>query len=200
MQQPDRAIADALPRMAIYAGDVALYCDRIEHAETADADLLLEVAQGLREMAIVLADGLALDLVSAYARRIGEVELRRPIGAASDFDGGAAASRARTWQELQVVQIRHDLDYHPDVLGLSRADQVRHCALHLSKLAAWLARARTSSSAREEVVERRLADTLVFALKLSTLADETLAAAPLPVGSSSARVVSEFPVFRIANG
>ena len=165
---------DALRRVAIAAGHVALYCDRSEHAEEADVGWLQSSAEGLREAATGVSEALEIDLPTSYARRLGEVETKSPFRTTANFDGVREARAAATWRGLQEVQSWHDREYHPDVVGLARLDQVRHCALHVAKLCSWYARGASSEVAAKEIVDRRLADTLLFGLKLASLANVQL--------------------------
>lgn len=171
---------DALRRVAIAAGQAALYCDRSEHAEAAEVGWLQSAAEGLREAAVSVSEAFEVDLPIGYARRLGEVEARSPFRTTASFDGVRAARAATTWRELQEVQSWHDREYHPDVVGLARLDQVRHCALHVAKLCGWYAQAVSSEVAAKEIVDHRLADTLLFGLKLASLANVQLSSERLP--------------------
>jgi len=73
---------------------------------------------------------------------------------------------------LQRLQWEHDRNYHPDVLGLSRYDQLRHHAFHLAKLAG--AAADAASGEPSDLLRRRLPDLLLFGLKLATLTIDQL--------------------------
>ena len=70
------------------------------------------------------------------------------------------------------MQWEHDRNYHPDVLGLSRYEQLRHYAFHLAKLAG--AAAAAASGDESDFLARRLPDLLLFGLKLATLTNEPL--------------------------
>lgn len=171
---------DALRRVAIAAGEAALYCDRSEHAEQADVGWLQKASDELRETAVRVAESLEVDLLIVYARRLGEVEAKSPFRLAADFDGVTAARTAVTWRGVQRAQALHDREYHPDVVGLTRLDQARHCALHVAKLCGWYARATASEAALKEIIDRRLADTLLFGIKLASLANVQLSDESLP--------------------
>lgn len=82
--------------------------------------------------------------------------------------------------QVQLVQLEHDRAYHLDVLGLSRADQLRHYAFHVAKLAGSFARRARGQAGDEEIVERRLPDVLLFGIKLATVMAERLPDEPLP--------------------
>lgn len=170
-------VVSAALRLAVLAGDVANYCDHVEHNEAADLGSVREAGRTLRELAIELA---ALDTVPAverYARRLAVIEGRNVLDHADAFDGAAAARNASTWRELQLVQTTHDRVFHPDVLGLAKLDQLRHYALHISKLAAALARVVQRTLTLEEFVEDRLPDILLFGIKLATVTGERLPSA-----------------------
>jgi hypothetical protein len=55
--------------------------------------------------------------------------------------------------------------YHLDALGLARADQLRHSAFHVAKLAGAFARAAGAEAGEAEIVEHWLPDILLFGTK-----------------------------------
>jgi hypothetical protein len=174
----DAALDRCLRDVAVAAADLALYCDRTEHAEPVSTALICRAGATLRRSARMCADVLGIDLLASYAARLAVVEARGASHLVAGFDGAAAARAARTWTELQGVQAQHDRDYHPDVIGLARADQVRHCALHTAKLAGSVAQLRDDSSALDEFSASRVPDMLIFGLKLADLAREVLPRVP----------------------
>lgn len=163
------------------AGQVGNYCDSIEHNEAADREWVTEAGSTLREGSFKLAEALKVDLVDLYAQRLESIELR---GAASAlpgaFVGPIAARAARTWLDLQLVQLQHDRYYHRDVSGLSKYDQLRHYAFHLAKLTSSYVAATTEEEARADILDRRLADTLLFGLTLATVMSQRLDDQPFP--------------------
>lgn len=165
--------------VTVAAGDIGLFCDRTEHAEAVDASLVAAASERLCKAALDTARTLELDLFAIYADRLDEVEGRPAVRPAGAIDGGTAARAAKTWSALQAVQAAHDRDYHLDVVGLSRLDQLRHCSFHAAKLAAWYARILEDESHFIEFRTRRLPDTLLFGLKFATLAGVPLASSPL---------------------
>jgi hypothetical protein len=170
--------------LATAAGEVANYCDSVEHNESADRTWVLDAAELLRSAAFDLAGAIEEDLIELYARRLAVIEQRGVAGASPDaFDGAAAARAASTWIDLQLVQLQHDRHYHPDVVGLSKHDQLRHYAFHLAKLVAAFVTSQVDKTARPDVITRRLADTLLFGLTLATVMGERLPDRPLPRGS-----------------
>jgi hypothetical protein len=180
VQRLDHPFVVALRATAVAAGDVSLYCDRAEHAEPAPHEAVANAAALLRGGAVNFADAMRVDLFALYANRIRTVELRNPAHAINEFDGGEEARRASTWRRLQEIQVLHDREYHADIVGMPRIDQVRHCALHLAKLCGWYSRAVDDVHVRDELIEQRLPDTLIFSLKLDTLARVRLDASRLP--------------------
>ena len=119
----------------------------------------------LRQLACELAVGVGLAPIELYAERLGEIEARNVLAHPGSYDGHRAALEATTWRELQLVQIEHDRHYHPDVIGLAKDEQLRHYALHLSKVVGAFAEPRD----REELLRRRLPDVLLFGVKLWTV-------------------------------
>jgi hypothetical protein len=165
--------------LAEAAGRLASFCDRLEHGESSNRTVVEEVGALLRATAFSYAQGNRLDLVDLYARRLGRSERNHVLGSGGDFDGEQAVRVARTLRDLQVAQIGHDRAFRPDVYGLPRYEQLRHCALHLAKLAGSAAEAYKDHSLLPDFHERRLPDALLFGLKLATLADQRLAKEPL---------------------
>lgn len=162
------------------AADVANYSDHAEHNETVDRAWVLKPAAELRQLCFSLAETLNCDVVQLYAERLDAIERRHVAWDGTQFNGAAAAGKASTWRELQLVQLEHDRVFHPDVLGLSKAQQLQHYALHLIKITGAFARAVHDMTSEEEVFTRRLPDILLFGLKLSTVMGETLDGSALP--------------------
>jgi hypothetical protein len=161
--------------LAPAAAAVANYCDHAEHNEVVDRGWVTTAGATLERLAFDLAPTVGVDLLAAYAERLGSIERRNVLAGTAVFDGARAASSASTWRELQLVQAEHDRVYHPDVLGLSRSDQLRHYAFHLAKLVGAFA----TSDDDVELLARRLPDTLLFAIKLRTVMGERLPEEPL---------------------
>jgi hypothetical protein len=177
-------LTTALRRAAVAGAAIAECCDRLEHAEQPDMLKLRHAAQELRAVAIGLATAAHLDIFDLYADRLEEVELASPLGIVEGFEAAPQVRLAGTWHDLQVIQSQHDRLYRPDVYGLSRYEQLRHIAIHTSKLVGALARADVDWL---EFRERRLPDLLLFGIKTSTAASESLGSVPLPrrLGRSS---------------
>jgi hypothetical protein len=161
-------------RIARIASDVANYCDHVEHNETADPGTVSDAGRALRELASQIASQECIDLKAAYANRLRMIESANVLVGELSYDGGADADSARTWRDLQLVQARHDRAFHPDVLGMPKAEQLRHYALHLAKIAGALARRVESETVSVEILDRRLPDLLLFGIKLSTVTGDRL--------------------------
>ena len=158
------------------AGEVANFCDHAEHNEVTERERVLTAARTMRRLACEIATFHGEDLRERYAARLRAAEERNPLCSPEAPDGGVLALEAKTWRDLQLVQAAHDRYYHPDVLGLSKLDQLLHYALHVSKLAAALAMLADDGIDIDDFRARRLPDLLVFGIKLSTVLGETLPA------------------------
>ena len=129
-------------------------------------------------MAEELAAQAGVDIFDAYADRLAAIEQRNVLSVEAAFDGAAAVRSATVWSDLQRVQLAHDRAYHPDVLGLARIDQLRHYAFHLSKLVGALAEVLAGRVEWAAFASTRLADMLLFGIKLATLANTRLPEEP----------------------
>jgi hypothetical protein len=158
------------------AAAVANYCDHVEHNEPAEPGWVIEAGERLTIIALELAATSGRDLVQLYAARLASIETGNVLAQSNSFDGGQAALAANTWRELQLVQSTHDRTYHPDVVGMSRLEQLRHYAFHLTKIVGAFAEARDD----RELIDRRLPDALLFAIKLRTVMGSRLPNDPLP--------------------
>ena len=167
---------------APFAAAVANYCDHVEHNEPADTAWVVGAGERLGVLALEFAEASGRDLVQLYAARLASIEARNVLAEPGSFDGSKAALAASTWRELQLVQVAHDRAYHPDVVGLSRSEQLRHYAFHLAKIVGAFAEARDE----DEVINRRLPDALLFAIKLRTVMGSRLPDDPLPRGETRA--------------
>jgi hypothetical protein len=170
--------------LAQAAGRVSTFCDRVEHGESAERRGVSEAGRLLRETAFEYARQGGLDLLDLYAARLGGSERSHVLARPVSFDGERAVRAAASLRELQLAQVEHDREFRPDVFGLSRYEQLRHCALHLAKLAGSAADLYEDESRRSDFDRRRLPDLLLFGLKLATLADERLAEDPLEQADS----------------
>jgi hypothetical protein len=177
MNAQSSACRDFALAAASHAAAVANYCDHVEHNEV--------VATGW-----VTGAGL-------YADRLATIEAKNVLARPDSFDGGAAADSAATWRELQLVQAEHDRVYHPDVVGLSKAEQLRHYALHLTKIVGAFAACAGGLVDAEEIGVRRLPDTLLFAIKLHTVMGAPLPEQPLPRKAATSRAAATLTPLRI---
>jgi hypothetical protein len=173
---------------AAAAAQVANYCDHADHNEPADATWVIGAAQTFRSVALRIAAREGVDLLELYGRRLRAIELRSVAAASRDaFDAEVAVGRAVSWRDLQRAQLEHDRQYHPDVLGLHKSEQLRHYALHLGKLVGALAKQPAHGAAHEDFVDRRLPDMAIFGVKLVTVMNEQMSDAPvLPRHTASA--------------
>jgi hypothetical protein len=168
----DIARAFAL-EIAPAVGIVATYCDKVEHNEPADPKAVADAGATIEHAVVGLSRRLGVDVVAAYAERLAVIETRNVLDHHDAYDGAAAA---RSWRDLQLVQVEHDRLFHPDVIGLHKLDQLRHYVLHLAKLVGVFAEAADLGDLRT----RRLPDCLLFAIKLRTVTGTRLADEPLP--------------------
>jgi hypothetical protein len=170
-------VNEAAPRLATASASIAGYCDRAEHLEPTDPTVIRTAGATLREIALELAAEREIDIVQAYRTRLEAVEQRHPLYPAGGYAAvEAIADHGATWRQLQRAQWEHDRHYHPDVLGLSRYEQLRHYAFHLAKLAGAAA---IEGDAERDFLARRLPDLLLFGLKLATLVNEQLPEHPV---------------------
>ncbi|WP_155892124.1 hypothetical protein [Conexibacter woesei] len=165
--------------LAIAAAAVSNFCDHLEHCEANERADVAQAARTLRNLALVLAEVEGVNLIELYGARLNAIERRHPMNPVDGFIGGERVRDAGTWDDLQEIQWNHDRLYHPDVVGLAKFEQARHCALHLAKLAGAAATATRDPDQRPDFIDRRLPDTLLFGLKLATLFGERLPAVPL---------------------
>lgn len=171
---------DTLIALALAAGDVANHCDHVEHCEPADIGLVREAAAVLRTTALQAGQAAGRNAVELYAGRLGMIEERNVLSHPGSYDGASAVLGATTWRELQLVQVQHDRVYHPDIIGLPKIEQLRHFALHLAKLAGACAAVMRGTTTQADWLTRRVADMLLFGIKLATVSGQRLPDEPLP--------------------
>jgi hypothetical protein len=172
--------------LAVRAAAVANYCDHVDHNEATDREWITGSGRRVREMACEIAEHEGLDLLALYVDRLRAIEQRNPLFKAGGFEGGELAAEANTWHQLQLAQAAHDRHYHPDVIGLSKFDQLRHYSLHLTKLAGALAEV-AQTGEREDFLGRRLPDLLLFGVKLATVSGKALPEKQLAQRSADAQ-------------
>jgi hypothetical protein len=175
--------------MVVAAAAVANYCDHVEHNEVVELVWVTDSAKTLRKVACEAAAAEGVDLQMRYAERLRAIEARNPISNPDTPDGGEAAEVATNWRALQLAQVAHDRYYHSDVIGLSKADQLRHYALHCAKLAGAYAELAADELGVEDFRARRLPDTLLFGLKLATVTGKRLPETALVGGKEASAAV-----------
>lgn len=171
------------------AAACASYCEHVEHNEPATTQQVVHAAEQLRETAVQLAAAAGVSLSDAYATRIREVESASlhqhgmPSGT-SELAGADALDAARTWADFQLGQLAHDRQFHPDVFGLPKVEQLRHYTFHVTKLAGLLVDA-IDAATWEDFCTERLADIAVFGVKLATVCNEKLPPTALEASAQS---------------
>lgn len=181
-----------LVEAAIISAKVSNYCDKTEHAEQASPIWISGAGLSLRGLALKVADHAERDIFDLYENRLDQIEERNVlhgvVALMSKGDNPIKLKRvpdAKTWRDLQLVQIDHDRYYHPDVIGMKPWDQVRHHAFHLSKITGKIAEQVTVGHITDEFINTRLADMLLFGIVLATVSNQTLEETPLPRKSTS---------------
>jgi hypothetical protein len=172
-------LIDALLAVAPASAAVANYCDHVEHNERVEIDWVRDAARTLRETALRLCELAGVDPVELYASRIAAIEERNVHHSEGSHDGAAAARPVVEWRALQLVQDEHDQAYHFDVVGLTKQEQLRHYALHVAKLAGACADAAQGDLDQNDFLRRRVADMLLFGIKLATVTSQKLPAEPI---------------------
>lgn len=174
MKLGQQVYVDAALKLAVVAGEVANYCDHVEHNELADLNAVRSAGTELRLLAVELSSRAGTDAVHLYAHRLRQIEERNVLMYENALDAAALASKATTWRELQLAQAAHDRTYHADVVGMSKSEQLRHYAFHLAKLAGTTAAVARGAVDSDEWLARRVPDMLLFGLKLATVTGITL--------------------------
>ena len=169
-----------LVQVAQASASVANYCDHIEHNEFVDRDWITAAARTLRRVAMEIAADEKIDLLGHYAARLSQIERLNVLWTIGDCDGGRLVQDSTTWRSLQLAQVEHDRRFHPDVMGLSKMDQLRHYSFHLAKLTGAVAELVADVGDQEAFWRRRLPDLVLFGIKLSTVVGERLSDDPLP--------------------
>jgi hypothetical protein len=190
MELQSQAYVDAALLLAVLAGDVANFCDHAEHNEPADVEHVRRAGDELRLLSVELSATSGRDAIELYADRIAQIEARNVLGHEEALDGADLARAAGTWRDLQLVQAAHDKSYHADVVGLSKAEQLRHYALHVAKLAGATAALARGAGDPTDWLVRRVPDMLLFGLKLATVTGLKLSDEPLPHAHVTAGAIS----------
>jgi hypothetical protein len=167
-------LIDAALELGSIAGVVADVCDHVEHNESADPADVRMAGQRLRALSAQLATCAGEPIEKLYGERLCAIEHRNVLHHPGALDGPDLLVGAKSWRDLQLVQVAHDRFYHPDVIGLTKADQLRHYALHLAKLAGAAAEAARGHTPLDDFVRRRVPDILLFGIKLATVTGDKL--------------------------
>ena len=175
MPKIDREFLEASQRaLTRAAADLAGFCEHVEHNEPNSVNEAARAGDRLRDVASQLSARSGVSLVAEYAARIRAVEEQSILRHASLFEdavslpGAEALASATTWEDLQVGQIIHDRQFHPDVFGLPKIEQVRHYTFHVTKLAGLLVEA-IDNDDWESFQYERLADVAIFGVKIATV-------------------------------
>ncbi len=164
--------------------NLSTFCDHVEHNETNDVNDINIAGKQLRCVAVELALQNGVCLPKIYANRIrkmeeGNIMRHAPLyGGAPSFLGAETIALAQTWRDLQIGQLLHDKQFHPDVFGMSKHQQLRHYNFHIAKLPYYFLKA-IEENEMAIFCQRRLADIAAFGVKLATLRGEELPETPI---------------------
>jgi hypothetical protein len=173
MDARDEDLTTTALHLSALAGDLGAFCDHAEHNEGTEVATVLRIGGRVRSLAEFYAAESQLSLAECYARRLEVIESRNVLCEGETLE--SQALEARSWRDLQLIQAKHDRLYHPDVMGLSKHEQLRHYAFHLAKLAGLAARAVLAGDPLScDVAERMAADLTIFGVKLATVVNDTL--------------------------
>jgi hypothetical protein len=155
-------------RLSSAAGKIATFCDHVEHNEPADKVLIQVASKILMEITFDLYSDNSIP--ESYGQRLKTIEERNVLFQGLTLE--EQANKAQSWRDLQLCQIAHDAQFHPDVVGMSKYDQLRHYAFHVAKLAGSYAEFILNDS--KDNMDNRQADIIIFAIKLSTVINSRL--------------------------
>lgn len=184
-------LVDAALAIAVMSSDVADYCDHVEHNEPVDLEAVRGAGRDLRITAVALSLEADQNPVALYSSRLATIERRNVMWHEDALDGAALARSASTWRALQLVQAAHDKAYHVDVVGLAKANQLRHYALHVAKLAGSTALVARGDGDLADWLHRRVPDMLLFGIKLATVSGEKLPDDEVPRCRPAAQIPHE---------
>lgn len=179
---PDSALLERSARLVTRAAAaLAAFCEHSEHNEPSNVHDVALAADSLRSVANQLAHATGYTLHDLYADRIRSIEeasllSRATVDGNHSTIGADAVAKSSTWDDVQLAQIIHDRQFHPDVFGLSKIDQLRHYAFHVTKLAGLLLDA-IDLDQWPAFADERLADLAIFGVKIATVCNERLPAA-----------------------
>lgn len=180
-------IQSAERSLILAAANCAGFCEHIEHIEPSNVSDVVSAAKDMRNLASSLSAREGVSLRDAYAKRIRGVEessLHRFVGLGVEaLIGADALDHATTWEEVQIAQNLHDRQFHPDVFGLSKVEQVRHYTFHVTKLAGLLTKS-IMEDTWSEFRGQRLPDIAIFGVKLATVCNVLLPQSEVDAGAS----------------
>lgn len=168
--------------MIAAAGQLADNCEHVEHSDAARYRVGA-IAESLCQTASRMAHQAGFGLGQLYVVRIwgGESKsLLRFVGPGQvDLSGLRIMMAAKTWRQFQIGQVAHDRQFHPDVFGMSRYEQLRHYSFHVTKLVWLMDRATKGHLPLDEFYAVRLPDIALFGVKLATLVGQELPDEPV---------------------
>lgn len=165
---------DSLRALTKVAADLAAFCEHVEHNEVNSVYDAARAGDRLRQIAAELSARSGISLAATYAARIREVEEKSlmrhmPLFAQGpELAGAHALDSADNWDQVQIGQIVHDRQFHPDVFGLPKIEQIRHYTFHITKLAGLLVDA-IENKDWITFQHQRLADIAIFGVKIATV-------------------------------
>lgn len=161
------------------AAQLASFCEHVEHNEPHLVTDAVDASDSLRSIALDLCTTTGTSLTEAYATRIRNIEKKSLLqyslfnNGASQLSGADVLDSATTWRQIQVGQLIHDRQFHPDVFGLAKLDQIRHYTFHITKLAGLLLGCIEEGS-WVHFQNERLADIAIFGVKIATVCNVEL--------------------------
>ena len=188
-QLEDSALECASRVLVRASAACASFCEHVEHNEPTTTHGVVEAAAEMRRVASSLAAASGQSLRSLYLERLRSVEASSifrftGVPGGECLVGAEALARSDHWENAQVAQVIHDRQFHPDVFGLSKVDQLRHYTFHTVKLAGLLVDA-IDRNEWPAFVRARLADVAIFGVKLATVCNEKLPPSPIDVVACS---------------
>lgn len=180
---PAKIAEEHLSAMITAAGQLADNCEHLEHNEGARCQTTA-IGDSLRQTASRMAHQAGFSLGQLYAVRIWGVESSSSLRFVGSLDrvelsGFKIMMEARTWLQFQIGQIVHDRQFHPDVFGLEKREQMRHYSFHVTKLVWLMDRAARGDFPLDKFYATRTPDIALFGIKLATLFDQELPDEPI---------------------
>lgn len=162
---------------------LADHCLRLESCSPISPSALVEVGEQLRNIAVRLFRLRGTSLVASYAKRIADIEAmsilrHRRIDIERIQTPAELLATAETWSDIQIAQMLHDRQFHPDVFGMSKINQLTHYTLHVMKIPSSVLQA-ASGEGTDGELEKRIVDIAVFGVKFATLKNVRLSDEPV---------------------